>query len=246
MDEWVEEFNHPSFIVEDPIAIPHRYSQKEDIEIAGFLAATIAWGNRKSIVKDGHQMLDLLGESPYDFVLSATDEQIERLRFTHRTFNSADLQYFIRALRHIDQNYGGMHGIFERYAEPYGLQAAISHFKRHFFELPHQQRTEKHVADPLSGSSAKRINMMLRWFVRKDEKGVDFGIWSKSIKPSQLSIPLDVHTGKVSRALGLLSRKQNDAKAVAELDAVLRMFKPEDPVIYDYALFSLGVHNKGF
>lgn len=244
LEEKVSQYNTPSFIENDPISIPHRYALKEDIEIAGFLAATISWGNRKIIVKNGHRMLDLLGESPYDYVMSHSAKQLDRLNgFVHRTFSDVDYKYFIKALKHIYRKHGGLETIFNRYGTKDSLQPAIHQLKEIFFENPHPQRTTKHVSDPFAGSAAKKINMFLRWVVRSDKRGVDLGIWN-TIKPSQLSCPLDVHSGNVARKLGLLIRKQNDAKAVLELDYNLRLFDSKDPVKYDFALFGLGINEK--
>lgn len=240
LDEKVDEFNNIHFIELDPVSIPHRFSLKEDIEVAGFLAATIAWGNRKSIIQNANKLMDDMGESPFDFVMHASNQQIKKIHFVHRTFNSEDLRVFIKCLRNIYKNEGGMEKIFASAATIDSMQPAIAEFKRLFFSIEHLARTEKHVSDPAKGSSAKRINMMLRWFVRKDNRGVDFGIWNESIKPSLLSLPLDVHTGNIARKLGLLHRTQNDAKAVQEIDLVLRSFDPIDPVKYDFALFGLG------
>ncbi|MCE2739884.1 MAG: TIGR02757 family protein [Sphingobacteriales bacterium] len=245
LEERVDLYNRSSFIEPDPISIPHRFSQKEDIEIAGFLAASIAWGNRKMIVQNGHKMLDLLGESPYDFVLSHKPKNLLRLHsFVHRTFNGIDFAYFIKGLQHIYTTHGGMEEIFSRHAQANTLQPAISKFKALFFEIPHPIRTQKHISDPMKGSAAKRMNMMLRWFVRKDQRGVDFGIWNTELNMAQLSIPLDVHSGNMARKLGLLMRKQDDAKAVQELDYLLRQLDPKDPVKYDFALFGLGAMEK--
>jgi uncharacterized protein (TIGR02757 family) len=244
LDEKVSEFNRPEFIEFDPISIPHCFDIKEDIEVSGLLSATIAWGNRKIIIQNAKKLIKMLGGSPYDFVMYASDKQINSLKFTHRTFNSTDLVVFIYALRNVYMNHGGLQNLFERYAMHSTLQPAISAFKKVFFEIEHPIRVEKHVSDPLNGSAAKRLNMMLRWFVRKDTRGVDFGIWNGILKPSQLSIPLDIHTGTIAREFGLLNRKQNDAKAVAELDLILRKFDSIDPVKYDFALFGLGVSNQ--
>jgi len=242
LNEKVDQYNRQSFIEPDPISIPHRFSLKEDIEIAGFLAATIAWGNRKIIVQNGHKMLGFLGESPYDFVLSHKPKDLLRLNpFVHRTFNGTDFSYFIKGLQHIYTQHGGMEAIFVKQAATHGLQGAIGKFKEAFFEIAHPSRTQKHISDPGKGSAAKRLNMMLRWYVRKDKRGVDFGIWNPRLSPAQLSIPLDVHSGNIARKLGLFNRKQNDAQAVNELDAVLRQLDPKDPVKYDYALFGLGI-----
>lgn len=244
LEEKVLQFNQPFFIEHDPISIPHRYHQKEDIEIAGFIAATIAWGNRKSIIQNANKLMDKMGDSPYDFVMTASPKQLRAIEFVHRTFNKEDLHCFFFCLRNLYAKHGGMQSIFEKHAKPESLQQAISAFKTTFFEIAHPQRTEKHVSDPMKGSSAKRMNMMLRWFVRKDNKGVDFGIWSGKLQAHQLSLPLDVHTGNIARKLGLLQRKQDDAKAVLELDTILRSFDPMDPVKYDFALFGLGAFEK--
>lgn len=244
LDEKVSQYNTIGFIESDPISVPHRYTRKEDIEIAGLLAATISWGNRKMIVKNGHRMLDLIGESPYDFVMSHKKAQLERFEgYVHRTFNEIDLIYFITALKHIYKKKGGLEKVFNTHANQDSLQPAIHHFKQVFFEIQHPTRTTKHISDPFKGSAAKKINMYLRWLVRKDTHGVDFGIW-KTIKSSQLSCPLDVHSGNIARKLGLLTRTQNDSKAVAELDANLRLLDRNDPVKYDFALFGLGIFEK--
>lgn len=244
LDEKADKYNRVSFIPSDPICIPHRFSGKEDIEIAGFLAATIAWGNRPAILRSSGRILNLMHNSPYDFVINHRDSDLKGIDgCIHRTFNSEDLIYFIEALKYIYLQKGGLEGLFVRYQTRESLQPAIHEFRRIFFELPHNCRTERHVSDPFKGSAAKKINMFLRWMIRKDNKGVDFGIW-KSISPSILSCPLDVHSGNVARKLGLLRRKQNDAKAVAELDTVLRSFDKDDPVKYDFALFGLGVFEK--
>ncbi len=241
LNEKVALYNNPDFIESDPIQIPHLYSQKEDIEIAGYLSATIAWGNRKMIIKNAQRMMDLMGNSPYDFVMSHTDDQLERMEnFVHRTFNGTDMVFFIKSLQNIYRNHNGLEAVFAQHQQPDSMQPSISEFKRVFFEIEHQNRTQKHVSDPANGSAAKRINMFLRWMARNDNKGVDLGIW-KSISPATLSCPLDVHSGNVARKLGLLTRKQNDGKALAELDKNLRLMDPNDPVKYDFALFGLGV-----
>lgn len=241
LDEKVLLYNNPTFIDSDPIQIPHQFSIKEDIEIAAFLTATIAWGNRKMIINNSKRMMDLMGNSPYDFVMTHTDTQLGKLDgFVHRTFNSLDLQTFIKALQHIYVNHEGLEMAFAKNQQPLSMQLSIAEFKKLFFEINHQNRSTKHVSDPMQGSAAKRINMFLRWMCRKDNAGVDFGLWN-SIAPESLSCPLDVHSGNVARKLGLLTRKQNDGKALAELDAALRQLDPKDPVKYDFALFGLGV-----
>jgi len=241
LDEKVIQYNTLDFIESDPVQIPHLFSQKEDIEIAGFLSATIAWGNRKMIIKNAHKMMDLMGNSPYDFVMSHTENDLEQLEtFVHRTFNGQDFIGFIKGLQNIYTNHGGLEAVFNKHQENNSMQRSISEFKKIFFEIPHQNRTQKHISDPMNGSAAKRINMCLRWFVRNDNSGVDLGIW-KSISPAFLSCPLDVHSGNVARKLGLLTRKQNDGKALAELDLKLRELDPNDPAKYDFALFGLGI-----
>ncbi|GHA31314.1 TIGR02757 family protein [Salinimicrobium marinum] len=244
LDFKVEQYNTPDFISSDPVQIPHLFTKKEDIEIAGFLTSIIAWGNRKSILNNAHKLMEFLENSPHDFVMNHSEEDLESLQqFVHRTFNGTDLTYFLQSLRNIYKNHHGLEGVFTNHAQPDSLQPAIHEFKKVFFELPHESRTEKHISDPLKNSAAKRINMFLRWMVRKDSGNVDFGIW-EDISPSMLSCPLDVHSGNVARKLKLLKRKQNDAKALSELDSTLRKLDPQDPVKYDFALFGLGVFEK--
>jgi len=241
LDEKVTQYNSPNFIESDPIQIPHQYDLKEDIEISGFLTATIAWGNRIMIIKNGHKMMQMMGNSPYDFVMSYNENQLKLLDgFVHRTFNSVDFGFFIKALNHIYTNHGGMEKVFSLHQSTGSILPAITEFKRLFFSVEHPIRTTKHVSDPAKGSSSKRINMMLRWFCRQDNHGVDFGIW-KNIPPAILSCPLDVHSGNVARQFDLLTRQQNDVKALNELDSNLRLLDANDPVKYDFALFGLGV-----
>ena len=244
LDEKVTLYNNFSFIDSDPVLIPHQFSKKEDIEIAGFLAATIAWGNRKSIITNANKLMNLMGNSPHDFVMSHSQNNLESLKtFVHRTFNGFDLITFIKALQNIYQNHQGLEFVFAKNAQQNSMQNSISEFKKIFFEIEHLPRTQKHISDPNNNSAAKRINMFLRWMVRNDNCGVDLGIW-KTIPTRALSCPLDVHSGNVARKLGLLNRTQNDAKALAELDKNLRLLDPIDPVKYDFALFGLGVFEK--
>ncbi|MEN8123738.1 MAG: TIGR02757 family protein [Bacteroidota bacterium] len=241
LDKKVIQYNNPKFIESDPIQIPHQFSLKEDIEISAFLTATIAWGNRKMIIKNSQKMMDLMGNSPYDFIINHEEHHFDDFdNFVHRTFNAIDFRFFIKSLQNIYKKHKGLEVVFAQHAEDDSLQTSIHQFKKIIFEIEHPQRTKKHISDPLKGSAAKRINMFLRWMVRNDKAGVDFGIW-KSISPSQLSCPLDVHSGNVARKLGLINRKQNDAKALFELDTNLRKMDPQDPVKYDFALFGLGV-----
>ncbi len=241
LDSKAEQYNNPKFIESDPIQIPHQFNKKEDIEIAGFLTATIAWGNRKSIINNAKRLMLLLDNSPYDFVMNHSESDLENLiPFVHRTFNGHDCIQFIKSLHHIYTKHNGLEAVFTKHSEINSLQKSIHHFKQYFFEIEHLPRTQKHISDPLKNSAAKRINMFLRWMIRNDNSGVDFGIWN-TLSPTQLSCPLDVHSGNVARKLGLLNRKQNDAKALHELDTNLRKLDSNDPVKYDFALFGLGV-----
>jgi len=244
LDEKVHQYNTLDFVESDPIQIPHQFTQKEDIEIAGFLAATIAWGNRTMIINNANRMMELLGNSPYDFIMNHNQKDLIRFdNFVHRTFNHIDFQQFVKSLQHIYRSHSGLENVLKIKDNTDNYQTAITNFKDIFFEIPHLTRTQKHVSNPMKNSAAKRINMFLRWMVRKDRAGVDFGIW-KTHNPAHLSCPLDVHSGNVARKLKLLSRKQNDWKAVAELDLQLRKMDKNDPVKYDFALFGLGVFEK--
>jgi len=244
LDEKVILYNNPKFIDSDPIQIPHLFSKKEDIEIAGFLTAIISWGNRTMIIRNAHKMMELLDNSPHDFILNHQEKDLKSLEgFVHRTFNYIDFQQFIKSLQHIYVRHGGLETALAIQDQTKTYQTAIHNFKTLFFEVQHQQRTQKHISDPLKNSAAKRINMFLRWMVRNDKAGVDFGVWPAH-NPSHLSCPLDVHSGNVARKLKLLPRKQNDWKAVAELDKNLRSLDASDPVKYDFALFGLGVFEK--
>ncbi len=244
LDAKVLQYNHPSFLESDPIQIPHQFKKKEDIEISAFLTATIAWGNRKSIINNAQRLMEAMDQTPYDFVLNHSETDLEKLiGFVHRTFNGTDVQYFMKSLRNIYNEHEGLETVFTKNQAMDTLQPTISKFKEVFFELPHEHRTTKHVSDPLKGSAAKRINMFLRWMVRDAATHVDFGLW-KGIPAAKLSCPLDVHSGNVARKLKLLNRKQNDGKALAELDNALRKLDAADPVKYDFALFGLGVFEK--
>ncbi len=234
-------YHNSSFIESDPISIPHLFSKKEDIEVIGFIVATIAWGQRKTIIQNGHTLVNQMDQHPYDFVMNASVKEINALKgFKHRTFQFDDLKHFILALRNIYQNHGGMEAVFSVHTDPLNR---ILHFRKIFFEVDHLPRTEKHVSNPSKGASAKRINMFLRWMVRTNQAGVDFGLW-KNIQTNSLLCPLDVHTANVSRKLGLLKRTQNDWQAVEELTQRLQKMDAHDPVKYDFALFGLGVFEK--
>jgi uncharacterized protein (TIGR02757 family) len=245
LDQKVISFNHASFIETDPIQIPKLFSTKENIEIAGFLAATIAWGQRPTIIRNALKLVELMQNNPIEFLLNSPEEEWEVfLNFKHRTFNGIDCVYFMKALRNIYCNHGGLEKVFtEGFHKEQTVFSALVHFRKVFFELDHEHRTEKHISDVEKGAAAKRLNMYLRWMIRNDQTGVDFGIW-KQIPASALMLPLDVHTGNVSRKLGLLTRTQNDWRTVEEITAKLREFDPEDPIRYDFALFGLGVFEK--
>ncbi len=246
LDIKYHQFNDLAFIENDPISIPHRYKSTGDIEISGFLAATFAWGQRPVIIKNANHLMVLMDDAPDAFIRGFSPKDLKPFRnFTHRTFNGVDCTTFLTALQMLLLQFKCLENAFfdEKSAQNSDLNVLISRFRSRFLSFPHQTRTEKHLADPMSGSAAKRINMFLRWMVRKDEAGVDFGIWNK-IKMSQLMLPLDVHSGRVARELGLLKRKQNDWKAVEEVTKALRRFDQNDPVKYDFALFGMGVSEK--
>lgn len=233
-------YNRPSFIDDDPISVPHRFRKKEDIEISGFLTATISWGNRKSIIRNALRLMELMDHAPHDFITGARPSDLKPvLSFVHRTFNGEDCLFFLAALRKIYQRENGLEPLFIG-LNTLGPAKTISLFRQKFLETEHLPRSEKHLANPATGSAAKRINMFLRWMVRNDNQGVDFGIWP-SISPATLICPLDIHSGKVARDLGLLTRKHNDWQAAMELTASLRLFDPADPVKYDFALFGMGI-----
>jgi uncharacterized protein (TIGR02757 family) len=242
LEEKYRKFCREEFIESDPVGIPHLFEQKENIEISGFLSASIAWGQRVTIIKNAKHLMQLLHFDPHRFVINFDNEDLTPLEtFCHRTFNSTDLIYFLKTLSNIYKNQGGLEVVFmQGYERRQNMREALIHFRKIFFGLPHEKRTEKHVANVQTGASAKRLNMFLRWMVRKDGSGVDFGIW-KNISSSDLFLPLDIHTGNVARALGLLERKQNDWRAVEEITSTLRQFDPDDPVKYDYALFGMGI-----
>lgn len=245
LDQKVDQYERPEFIAPDPISIPHSFSRRGDVEVAGILAATIAWGNRKSIVASARKMLDRLGPDPYDFVMSASDSQIDALAsFVYRTFQREDFPSMVRGLRraYLSCPDGGLEALFRpRPGET--LREGIARF-RSAMTPAMALRSLKHLADPMRGAAAKRLCMFLRWMVRSSARGVDFGLWT-SISPAQLVVPLDVHSGRTARSLGLLARRQDDWRAAVELTDALRRFAPDDPARYDFALFSVGVVEGG-
>lgn len=242
LDELVLRFNTPDFIEADPVSVPHLFTKREDIEIAGFLAATIAWGNRKAIVKSAHKMIGYMEGEPHRFIMESSDDELIRLGdFVHRTFNGGDLIFFIKAIRMIYGEHGGIGSFFEKsYAENQDMRIVLREFWQLFFSLEHLPRVEKHLSSIAKGAACKRVNMYVKWMTRQDNGGVDFGLW-KSIPSSALYLPLDVHTANLGRIFGLLTRKQNDWKSVEEITASLREFDREDPVKYDFALFGAGI-----
>ncbi len=245
LDEKYDQYNRPSFIVSDPISIPHQFTKKEDIEIAGFLAATIAWGQRVTIINNANKMMKLMGNSPHDFILSARKKEFSYfVNFVHRTFNGVDAVFFLASLQNIYKKHGGLQQAFTSKVKTNECLNAISHFRELFFSIDYPHRTGKHVSDPARNSSSKRLCMFLRWMVRNDKRGVDFGLWKDTFSPADLMCPLDVHSGNVARKLGLLKRSQNDWTAVEELTKNLRKFDSKDPVKYDFALFGLGAFEK--
>ncbi len=245
LDEKSDRFNNHEFIGPDPVSIPHKFSLKQDIEISGFLTATIAWGRRDLILRSANNLMDLMGSSPYDFVMTADQNQIGRLKnFVYRTFNGIDCVTFILCLRNFYARYESPEDIFVAAIDSGGdVKEGLASFREKFFFGETPLRSGKHFANVNSGAAGKRLNMYLRWMVRKDNRGVDFGIWER-IPQAGLFIPLDLHSGNTARKLGMLTRKQNDWKAVDELTSVLREFDPTDPVRYDFALFGLGVNEE--
>lgn len=247
LDQKVAEFNQPDFIPLDPISIPHRFSKKQDIEIAGFIAAVLAWGQRKTIINKCLELFEMMDNAPYDFMLNHKEQDLKPfLQFKHRTFNDIDTLYFIEFFRWFYRNHKSLEEAFILgwTQETDIMEKLLVNFHHFFFQLPDApRRTRKHIATPDRKAACKRINMFLRWMVRSDDKGVDFGIW-KTIKPYQLFCPCDLHVDRVGRKLGLITRKQTDWQTAVELTERLREFDPEDPVKYDFALFGLGVEER--
>lgn len=246
----VDEFNQPFFIETDPVSIPHLFSKKQDIEIAGFFAAIFSWGNRTTIIQKTKELMQRMDMSPYEFCQGNDSNALKRLKgFKHRTFNEDDLFYFVEFFHHHYQTSDTLETAFSNHTKktsPTGgglVGATLIAFKNYFFSFEHLKRTEKHISSPLQKSTCKRLNMFLRWMVRNDKAGVDLGIWKK-ISPSQLICPIDVHVARVARRLGLLARKQTDWLAAVELTENLRKLDPTDPVKYDFALFGLGALEK--
>ncbi len=282
LDTKTEQYNRPEFIQNDPVCIPHLFEKKQDIEIMGFFAAILAWGQRKTIINKCRELIERMGGTPYDFVMNHSEHDLASLAgFKHRTFNDTDLLYFIYFFREHYSEFGSLEDAFnplvtglkrpptyrddfkdhsitiaemknsssvcyqdELQQDNQGIEAALNHFRSYFFSFPdYPRRTIKHVSSPMQKSTCKRLNMFLRWMVRKDDKGVDFGLWSH-LRPSELICPCDLHVDRVARKLSLISRKQTDWQTAVELTARLREFDPKDPVKYDFALFGLGIEEK--
>jgi uncharacterized protein (TIGR02757 family) len=246
LDTYVEYFNRRSFIVSDPIQVPHSFAKREDIEIAGFLTATLAWGQRPVMIKNAFSLVETMPDGPHQFLMESDEDRfISFESFKHRTFNGEDCIFFLKSLQNIYFYHGGLKTVFEEgFRQTGSIPGAIIHFRNIFFNIPFPRRTLKHIADIENNAAGKRINMFLRWMVRKDENGVDFGLWD--IPESALYMPLDLHSGKISRELGILKRKQDDWKAVQELTFRLREFDRHDPVKYDFALFGLSALGKNY
>ncbi|MEM7550093.1 MAG: TIGR02757 family protein [Bacteroidota bacterium] len=245
LDDKVEEYNTPRFIEHDPVIIPHSFQKKQDIEITAFWAAILAWGQRKTIINKCFELFDLMGNTPHDFILNHSESDLKSLEsFKHRTFNYTDTLYFIEFLKWFYSAHDSLEEAFFVESEEEPMEAGLIKFHRMFFSLSDSpQRTRKHISTPLRKSACKRLNMFLRWMVRKDDKGVDFGIWKK-IDQSDLFCPCDVHVEKIARRFQMISRKQLDWQAVKELTCYLRELDPKDPVKYDFALFGLGLEEK--
>lgn len=244
LHEKISLYNQPAFISGDPVSVPHRFSKKQDVEIAGFFAATLAWGNRTTIINNTDKLMRYMDNSPHDFILHHQPEDLKPfMHFVHRTFNATDALYFIQFLRHHYKKYSSLETAFTA-GKTYtyeNVKQALIYFHEYFFSLEeYPERTKKHIATPAKNSACKRLNMFLRWMVRKDDGGVDLGIW-ETIKSHQLICPLDVHVASVSHRLGLLPNEKADWKNAELLTARLKEFNTEDPVVYDFALFGIGM-----
>jgi uncharacterized protein (TIGR02757 family) len=242
LDEKVRLYNQPSFIERDPISIPHQFTKKQDIEISGLFAAVLAWGNRTTIINNCNKLMGWMDNSPHDFILNHKDYELKPfMHFAHRTFNATDLLYFLSFLQYHYQQHDSLEQAFTpgKYTDE-TVERALIHFHDYFFSIEHPERTRKHIATPARKSACKRINMYLRWMVRRDSHGVDFGTWKK-IKMSQLVCPLDVHVGRVAHRLGLIENENANWQNALHLTAKLRQLDPHDPAVYDYALFGLGM-----
>ncbi len=245
LDEKVIQYNKPGFITNDPICIPHLFTKKQDIEIMGFWSAILAWGQRLTIINKSKLLIELMDGVPHDFIINHEEKDLQKfLSFKHRTFNDLDTLYFIYFLKNHYQQFNSLEDAFLTPTEHETIEQNLNSFRSYFISLPEfPYRTAKHISSPSQKSTCKRLNMFLRWMVRKDDYGVDFGIWNR-LKPSQLICPCDLHVERVARKLKLINRKQTDWLTAIELTAKLKEFDAEDPVKYDFALFGLGVEEK--
>ena len=243
LDAKVTQFNTPDFLPDDPLGIVHEFELKQDREIMGLILSTIAWGNRKAILKSGRRLIEIFDGKPFDFIKNHSEDDFIGLHFVHRTFQLSDLQFFCLALKEVYKKHASLEEVFSASKLYPGVKGRIVNFRETMLAFPHEKRSEKHLANPLKKSASKRINMFLRWMVRDDKTGVDFGIW-KSISKSELYVPLDVHTSTIGRKLGLIQRKQDDWQALEELMENLKEFDSMDPCKYDFALFGLGAIEK--
>jgi uncharacterized protein (TIGR02757 family) len=246
LDAKVDQYNQPSFIKDDPISIPHLFTKKQDIEIAGFFSAILSWGNRTTIISKSKELMQRMDMAPHQFIIQSGENDLKKLQsFKHRTFQYTDLLYFIEFLNLHYQRNDSLENAFSAGIgkKDTTMETSLNTFRIYFFNYEHEKRTEKHIASPQMGSTCKRLNLFLRWMVRNDGKAVDFGIW-KNIKPALLVVPIDVHVARVAKKLGLLKRKQVDWLAAIELTEALRKLNPDDPVKYDFALFNLGIMEK--
>lgn len=245
LDDKVEYYNQPSFIETDPVSIPHLFSRKQDIEISGLFAAVFAWGQRKTIISKCRELLEMMDNKPFDFILNHSEKELKVIeKFKHRTFNATDTLYFIHYLKHYYSRNDSLENLFIVQEKKEPIEHALIRFHQSFFSLPEApQRTRKHIPSPVRKSTCKRLNMYLRWMVRKDQSGVDFGIWN-NINMKDLICPIDVHVDRIARSLSLIRRKQTDWMTALELTHNLRRLDPKDPVKYDFALFGLGVIEK--
>ncbi|MFB9841697.1 TIGR02757 family protein [Mucilaginibacter ginsenosidivorans] len=245
LDSKVEQYNQPDFIKNDPVSIPHLFSKKQDIEIMGFWAATLAWGQRFTIINKCKELIGLMDGAPHDFIINHQEPDLKKLlRFKHRTFNDIDTLYFISFFKHHYSQHDSLEDAFIPPSPLKGVEESLNYFRSYFFSLQdYPNRTKKHVSAPSQKSTCKRLNMFLRWMVRKDSSGVDFGIWNK-LKPADLIMPCDLHVDRVARKLNLITRKQTDWQTAIELTEQLKEFDPSDPVKYDFALFGLGIEER--
>ena len=246
LNKKVDQYNQPFFIEEDPLSIPHLFSRKQDIEIAGFFAAIFSWGNRATIILKTKELMERMDMAPYEFCLIRDRRRLRRLKgFKHRTFTEDDLFYFVEFFHHHYKTSDSLETAFSKWMgfEEENIENALDGFKKYFFSLEHLKRTENHISSPRQISTCKRLKMFLRWMVRKDNNGVDLGIWKK-ISPAQLICPVDVHVSRVARRMGLLKRKQTDWLAAVELTQNLRKLDKKDPIKYDFALFGMGAFEK--